>query len=83
MFSIHYFASVREKLGSAGESVEAAEHITTVADLIAELAGRGGSWSLLADRNAVLVAVDQAVADRNQVLTGNEEIAFFPPMTGG
>lgn len=83
MFSIHYFASVREKLGSAGESLEAAEHIRTVTDLITELAGRGGSWSLLADRNEVLVAVDQAVADRNQVLTGNEEIAFFPPMTGG
>lgn len=83
MFSIHYFASVREELGSAGETIDTSEQISTVADLIAVLSARGGAWTLLADRNRVLVAVDQAVADRDQVLAGNEEIAFFPPMTGG
>lgn len=83
MLNIHYFASVREELGSDGETVDAAARINTVADLIALLSARGGAWLLLQDRNRVLVAVNQAVADRDQVLTGNEEIAFFPPMTGG
>lgn len=83
MFNIHYFASVREQLDSAGETIDASGDINTVADLIAVLSSRGGAWSLLEDRNRVLVAVDQAVADREQRLTGNEEIAFFPPMTGG
>lgn len=83
MFSIHYFASIREQLGSGGETLEAAGQINTVADLTAILAARGGAWTLLEDRHAVLVAVDQAVADRNQALSGNEEVAFFPPMTGG
>lgn len=83
MFSIHYFASVREQLGSAGERLEASGQIKTVADLTALLASRGGAWTVLEDDRAVLVAVDQAVADRTQVLSGNEEIAFFPPMTGG
>lgn len=83
MFSIHYFASVREQLGSAGETLDASAQIGTVADLTALLAARGGAWTVLEDRQAVLVAVDQAVADRTRVLSGNEEIAFFPPMTGG
>ncbi|MEX0738048.1 MAG: molybdopterin converting factor subunit 1 [Pseudohongiella sp.] len=83
MFRVHYFASLREKLGSAGESLEAADDINTVADLIAVLTRRGGAWNLLADSREVLVAVDQAVADRDQTLNGDEEVAFFPPMTGG
>tara|TARA_R100001039_G_C1854550_1_gene116687 strand:+ start:3427 stop:3678 length:252 start_codon:yes stop_codon:yes gene_type:complete len=83
MFSIQYFASVREQLGSAGETLEASGQIHTVADLTAMLAARGGAWTVLEDRHAVLVAVDQTVADRNRALTGHEEVAFFPPMTGG
>lgn len=83
MFSIYYFASVREELGSAGETIGTVGQIITVADLITVLSARGGAWTMLEDRNRVLVAVDQAVADRDQTLTGNEEIAFFPPMTGG
>ncbi|HDZ09821.1 molybdopterin converting factor subunit 1 [Pseudohongiella sp.] len=83
MLSIHYFASVREALGRDSETIEQAAQISTVADLIAMLSARGGAWPLLEDRNRILVAVNQAVADRDQTLTGNEEIAFFPPMTGG
>lgn len=83
MFSIHYFASVREQLGSAGETLDASAKISTVADLTALLAARGGAWTVLEDHQAVLVAVDQTVTDRTRVLSGNEEIAFFPPMTGG
>lgn len=83
MFRIHYFASVRETLGSSAESLDASTDIKTVADLIDVLAKRGGAWSMLANQDEILVAVDQAVADRGQELIGNEEIAFFPPMTGG
>jgi molybdopterin synthase sulfur carrier subunit len=83
MLKIHYFASVRERLGCSEESLDAPENIKTVADLTAVLAGRGGSWALLEEDGEVLVAVDQAVADRAHELTGHEEIAFFPPMTGG
>jgi len=83
MFSIHYFASIREQLDSDGEMLETSADINTVADLVTVLARRGGAWALLEDQQAVLVAVDQAVADRSRSLAGNEEIAFFPPMTGG
>ncbi len=83
MFSIHYFASIREQLDSDGETLQASADISTVADLTALLAARGGAWKLLEDQHAVLVAVDQAVVDRSRTLSGNEEIAFFPPMTGG
>lgn len=83
MLNIHYFASVREQLGSAGEKMELPEGAQTVADLVEVLQSRGAAWSLLADQQQVLVAVDQTVADRSQRLSGSEEIAFFPPMTGG
>lgn len=83
MLNIHYFASVREQLGSAGEQLTLPEGAETVADLIAVLQSRGAAWALLADPQQVLVAVDQSVSDRSHRLSGSEEIAFFPPMTGG
>ncbi|ALO46219.1 molybdopterin converting factor subunit 1 [Pseudohongiella spirulinae] len=83
MLTIQYFASVREQLGRAGEEMALPDGAETVADLIDVLQSRGAPWSLLSDQQQVLVAVDQAVADRGHRLAGNEEIAFFPPMTGG
>ncbi|OFE13843.1 molybdopterin converting factor subunit 1 [Pseudohongiella acticola] len=83
MYSIHYFASVREQLDCSEESIEATDAIATVADLVKLLAARGGAWTMLANRQQVLIAVNQAVSDHEQALTGNDEIAFFPPMTGG
>jgi sulfur-carrier protein len=83
MLSIHYFASVREKLSQTGETLELPHGVHTTGDLAAFLALRGGAWAFLTDQHQVLVAVDQSVADRNHSLKGHEEVAFFPPMTGG
>ncbi|MAY56422.1 MAG: molybdopterin converting factor subunit 1 [Pseudomonadota bacterium] len=83
MLNLQYFASVREQLGRESEQLDLPADVTTVADLAAWLAERGAPWTLLTDTQQVLVAVDQEVVDRAQTLTGQEEVAFFPPMTGG
>lgn len=83
MLTIQYFASVREVLGKASEQIYLPDHASTVADLTEHLATRGDAWQLLLNSSQVLIAVNQSVADRSTRLLGSEEVAFFPPMTGG
>jgi molybdopterin synthase sulfur carrier subunit len=84
MLNIQYFASLRETLGRSSETLALPEDGSTVATLAAYLAtSRGGQWEILLDATQVLVAVNQTIVDRSHPLTGAEELAFFPPMTGG
>jgi len=84
MLTINYFASLREEFGSSGEALALPEGVASVADLVNYLVReRDSAWSMLQDSSRVLVAVNQCVVERNHPLQGNEEVAFFPPMTGG
>jgi len=84
MLNIHYFASLREELGQSAETLVLPAGVIDVNSLIEHLvAVHGERWMLLKDGTRVLVAVNQAIVDRAQPLTGSEEVAFFPPMTGG
>ena len=82
MIRILYFASLRERLGSADEALQA--HPQTLADLRAQLAARGGVWGeVFADGQRVLAAVNQEMATDGQALQAGDEVGFFPPVTGG
>jgi molybdopterin synthase sulfur carrier subunit len=84
MLNIQYFASLRETLGRSAEVLALPEGVGTVGALADHLASsRGGAWPALQDVTQVLVAVNQTIVDRGYPLTGTEEVAFFPPMTGG
>ena len=84
MISLHYFASIREAAGRSGESVTLPESIIDVQGLIDYLVARDPeNLAVLEQDNQVLVAVNQTVVDRTHGLRGDEEVAFFPPMTGG
>lgn len=84
MLTIHYFASVREALGKANEQLEFPDDIVNVEDLMKYLGAANPAFqSLIESENKILVAVNQIVVDRNYVLSKNDEVAFFPPMTGG
>lgn len=81
--NVLYFASLREAFGKAGE------HISTplpanVEALILLLRGRGGVWSeaLGADKRW-RVAVNQEMASMDTALNAGDEVAIFPPVTGG
>ncbi len=84
MLNMQYFASLREALGCSSEVLALPADVSTVAALAAHLAtSRGEAWAILQDATQVLVAVNQTIVDRDHALTGTEEVAFFPPMTGG
>ncbi|VAW47029.1 Molybdopterin synthase sulfur carrier subunit [hydrothermal vent metagenome] len=82
MIHILYFAHFRELLGQSEEKM-AANH-ATVSDLLAELATRGNDWKCtLVDNGQLQIAVNHNVASRETPIKAGDEIAFFPPVTGG
>jgi len=84
MIKVLYFARLREQLGTTGEELPAAAKLATVGDLTAILRGRGGIWSdLLAEDETSLVAVNQEMARPETPIKDGDEVAFFPPVTGG
>jgi len=77
------FASLREALGEGMVAVSA-DRIRTVADVIGVLASeRGDGWRDVLAAESVLVAVNQEMAGPGTRVTANDEVAFFPPVTGG
>ena len=82
MIDVLYFAWVRERIGTAKESVET--EAETVADLVKELSERDPRYALtFSDLSSLRVAVDHELQDFNASLKNVQEVAFFPPMTGG
>ena len=80
--TIKYFASIREALGLASESV--LSDAATLAALRDELIARGGAYAeALARGRSVRLAVDQVMCDEATLLVEGAEVAFFPPVTGG
>lgn len=83
MVKILYFASLREKLGTSGESLELPAGVADVGGLLATLAARGGEWASLAAVKNLKSAVNQEMARSHTPVQDGDEIAFFPPVTGG
>ena len=82
--NVRYFASVREKLGTAHESVELPAGAATVGAVRDFLVARGGAWAEALDgRQALRMAYEQRVADAATPIAEAGEVAFFPPVTGG
>lgn len=71
-----YFASLREELERAEETVELTERIT-LADLWAKVTQQ----AVLPDH--ILVAVNQEYTSADTLVNDGDEVAFFPPVTGG
>ncbi len=81
---ILYFAWVRERAGTAEETVAPPATVATVALLADWLASRSpGHAAAFADRKRLRVAINQEQARFDDPIGPNDEVAFFPPMTGG
>ncbi len=81
---ILYFAWLREKLGMSEEDVDVPADVTTVEALLQWLAQRGPQFeAVLKDPTIVRVAVNQDYAHPEDPVSADDEIALFPPVTGG
>jgi molybdopterin synthase sulfur carrier subunit len=79
-----YFSWVRERIGKASEPLDVPADVTSVSALLDWLATRSpGHAAALADRSAIRIAVDQDFVGDDASIIGAQEIAIFPPVTGG
>lgn len=84
MIDVHYFASIRESLGRSAEQLEATADITTVAALVDKLVAlHGDNLDSVLRQRRVLTAVNKTVARLDTRISDGDEVAFFPPVTGG
>jgi molybdopterin synthase sulfur carrier subunit len=84
MITVLYFARLREALGTGSERIVLPAAVRDVEGVRALLIARGGEWKkTLASGSPVRAAVNQAVAAGNTPVADGDEVAFFPPVTGG
>jgi len=83
MVKVLYFAGLREALGTAGEDIALAAGVADIAALRRQLAARGEPWPALARTRNLRVALNQTLVDESAPLADGDEVAFFPPVTGG
>jgi len=83
MIQLRYFASLRETLGIGDEQIELPDNISDLPALTRWLQDRGESWqSALADKR-LHVAVNRQIVPADTAITDGDEVAWFPPVTGG
>lgn len=79
-----YFAWIRTKLGLEEEDLELPEGVGTVSDLLSWMKDRNERFAdVLKDDGVIRVAVNQAHASGDTELNNDDEVALFPPITGG
>ncbi len=78
-----FFAGLREAIGRSAESLVLPAGITTVGALRDHLAARGEPWSALASARNLRFAVNQQMVGPEAPVADTDEVAFFPPVTGG
>jgi sulfur-carrier protein len=84
MVTLLFFASLRESVGTSREQVPLPGPTATVASLVEQLRLRDARWSeAFAPGRQWRVAVNQHMADLATPLKPGDEVAFFPPVTGG
>jgi molybdopterin synthase sulfur carrier subunit len=81
---LRLFASLREQTGTDDEMLLLPEDVRTLAGLREHLRAQGGSWSEALDpKKAIRGAVNQRMANDHDPISEGDEVAFFPPVTGG
>ncbi len=84
MANVLYFASLAETIGSKSEQLELPADCNTVTELVTLLRARGEPFDSTFDgKTRILVAINQEMSEPEASISDSDEIAFFPPVTGG
>lgn len=84
MITLLYFARLREQIGRGEEQHDLPDNIQTLGDLVTWLKAQGPAYAAtFTDMDKVRAAINEQAATPNSPVTDGDEIAFFPPMTGG
>ncbi|MFH0260412.1 molybdopterin synthase sulfur carrier subunit [Vibrio mediterranei] len=81
MIKVLFFAQTRELIGQ--DSVELAAEFVTIEDIRAHLAAQQGKWELALESGKLLAALNQNIVALDETVQDGDEVAFFPPVTGG
>ena len=81
---LRYFAWVRERVGKPDEDIEVPSGVATVGELMVWLVSRGEEYAYAFENPKIIrAAIDRHHVRPDTAIAGAQEIAFFPPMTGG
>ncbi len=83
MLRVLFFARVREALDCTSLELEFAPGLAQLDDLQEHLCQRGEQWRAVLEEDNMIRAVNHVVAAGNQPLADGDEVAFYPPVTGG
>jgi len=82
MLHIYYFAKLKDDVNCSDEKIEWQAHLTTIGDIKALLCERGEPWQS-AFSGKVMIAHNHQMVKIDHTINDGDEIAFFPPVTGG
>ena len=81
---ILYFSWIKDKIGKTHEDIKIKDNIKTIGDLIAYLKKSNESYEeVFKDTSSIKVSINMETANFKDQINNNDEVAFFPPMTGG
>ena len=83
MILINYFASYRDRLNLGGEKIPLSENLRSIEDVRQMLMARGEEWREVLGAGNLMCALNQELCQPSAAIEDFDEIAFFPPVTGG
>ena len=82
--TVLYFARLKESLKYSTEEMLLPENVSDIATLMTHLATRGGAWQeMFGGKQLVRAAINHALVTNDAKIKAGDEVAFFPPVTGG